>query len=174
MVKNKVKAVVDSSFWININKVNLARYLLDYFELYSTEKVREELLDHPKKELYTPKDAELFKSLIDAGLINIVVPVLIPKDIKQLLSIDSGEVYVLSLAKERNMSVLLDDNGPLQYCEKHKIKLFTSVHFIYLLYRDNIISKQDAIDRIVLLKKSINERFILWGLKIIEDGNNYE
>ena len=174
MSNTKVKAVIDSSFWININKVNLARYLLDYFALYSTKKVREELLDHPKKDLNIPKDAELFKSLIDAGLISIAVPILIPKDIRQLLSEDSGEVYVLSLAKERNMSVLLDDNGPLQYCEKNKIRLFTSIHFIYLLYRDNIISKQDAIDKIMQLKKSINERFALWGLKLIEDGNNYE
>jgi len=161
MNKQKIKAVIDSSFWTNINKVNLARYLLDYFELYSTEKVREELLDHPKKELYTPKDADLFKTYIDAGLITLINPLEIPKDIMHQVSVDSGEMYVLTIAKERNMGVLLDDNGPLQYCEKNKIILFTSIHFIYILYKENIISKQDALDKIIQLKKSINSRFAL-------------
>ncbi len=174
MSNTKVKAVIDSSFWININKIDLAKYLLDYFELYSTEKVREELLDHPKRELYTPKDADLFKSFIDAGLITLINPLEIPKDIKQQLSEDSGEIYILTIAKERNMGVLLDDNGPLQYCEKNKIRLFTSIHFVYILYRKNIISKQDARDKIIQLKKSINSRFTLWGLKVIEGENNYE
>ena len=168
MVKEKVKAVIDSSFWININKVNLARYLLDYFSLYSTDKVREELLDHKKKELYTSKDAELFQSLMDAELIISKNPQEISLKFKQNLSNDSGEIYTIALAKEISAVVLADDKSAINFCRNQKILVITSPYFLVWLCESGKISPEICYLKIIQLKEKVNKTHINSALADLE------
>jgi|GEM_PF-1261563 len=164
MVQPKIKAVVDASFWININKVNLVKYLLDYFELYFVSKVEDELESHKMKDFYNPKDLDVFRSLRELNLIKIKDPKVIDSKAKKELSKDSGELYTVSLAKEINAVVLIDDYGPYIFCDKNKISPLSTINFIVYLCELKIINLSNAEQLLFNLKGCIKYSFIEYAL----------
>lgn len=165
MLNNKVNAVIDSSFWINLSKVNLTKFLLDYFTLYSTTRVKEEIFDFYKKKGYFSKDSYLFKLYLEADFIILKDPKEITLKIKQELSKDSGELYSVALLKEIGGVFLTDDKGPFNFCKNNNLFAITSVYFIVRLYKDNIISKEKATSLIMQLKGKISNTHIQSALK---------
>ncbi len=168
----KIKAVVDSSFWININKTGLVKYLFDYFELYFTEKVEDELSDYKDTRNYVPKDLDTFIQLKKLDFIQIQNPKFISKQLQNTVSNYSGELYTIALAEELKAIVLVDDFGPTIYCENNKIGHMTSVTFIAMLFRNNKIIKEEAKEKINLLKRNINKELIIFSLKKLNGEKN--
>ena len=161
----KLKAVVDSSFWINLNKTDLVKYLFDYFELYFTEKVEDELSDYKDTRSYIPKDLDAFLQLKKLDFIQIRNPKAIKKKLQDCLSNYSGEIYTIALAEELNATVLVDDYGPVIFCKNNNIPSITTVSFIYRLYFLGIITKEDAKQKINLIKRGINKELMDGVLK---------
>jgi len=159
MVKHK--AVVDSSFWININKTGLVKYLFEYFELYFTEKVEDELSDYKDTRASVPKDLDVFIQLKKLDFIQIRNPKVINKKLECCLSKNSGELYTIALAEEINAIVLVDDYGPVIFCKNNGISSITTIAFIYRLYSLKIITKGEAKQKINLIKKSIKKELII-------------
>jgi predicted nucleic acid-binding protein len=160
----KLKAVVDSSFWINLNKADLVKYLFDYFDLYFTEKVEDELSDYKDTRASVPKDLDSFIQLKKLDFVQVKNPKTVSKKLSETLSNYSGEIYTIALAEELNAIVLVDDYGPTIYCENNKIGHLTSVTFIAMLFRKNKITKEEAKQKINLLKRSINKEMIIFSL----------
>lgn len=166
-MKDRFNCILDSSFWINICKIGLSEYLFKYFNLFSSKKVFDELSIHSKSYIYLPQDYLLFQKYVKEDLI-IIKKNYILKDVNLSLSKDSGEVYTISLAKKNKYIVLMDDNGPLKYCIKNKIEFLTSIHFLIFLYKKNELSKTEVLDKILKLKNSINENYIIVALKYLD------
>jgi predicted nucleic acid-binding protein len=160
MLKHKVNAVIDSSFWINLSKVDLNKFLLDYFNLYSTIKVREELFDFYEKNNYFSKDSYLFKLYLEADLITLKEPKEISLSISKELSKNSGELFSTALLKEINGVILVDDKGALNFCKKNNLFAITSVYFIVRLYKDKYITREKAEFSINQLKGKIQKSHI--------------
>lgn len=169
---NKLKAVVDSSFWINLNKTGLVKYLFDYFDLYFTEKVEDELSDYKDTRAFVPKDLDAFIQLKKLDFIKIKNPKTINKRLSDSLSNYSGELYTIALAEELKATVLVDDFGPTIFCENNNIEHMTSVTFIALLFRKNKITKAEAKQNINLLKRSINNKMIIFALNKLNGERN--
>ncbi len=165
MLNNKVNAVIDSSFWINLSRVDLTKFLLDYFAIYSTIKVKEELFDFYERKGYFSKDSYLFKLYLEADFIILKDPKEITLKIKQELSKDSGELYCAALLKEIGGVFLTDDKGALNFCKNNNLFAITSVYFIVRLYKDNLISKEKAKFSIMQLKGKISNIHIQSALK---------
>lgn len=156
----KLKAVVDSSFWINLNKTDLVKYLFDYFELYFTEKVEDELSDYKDTRNCVPKDLDSFIQLKKLDFIQIKNPKFISKKLQDTLSNYSGELYTIALAEELKATVLVDDYGPVIFCKNNGVSSITTIAFIYRLYSLKIITKEEAKQKINLIKKSIKKELI--------------
>ena len=139
----KLKAVVDSSFWININKTGLVKYLFEYFELYFTEKVEDELSDYKDTRGSVPKDLDVFLQLKNLDFVSLKNPRVITKRQEECLSKNSGEIQTIALAEEINAIVLVDDYGPVIFCDQNNITHLTSVTFIAMLYKKNKISRSE-------------------------------
>jgi predicted nucleic acid-binding protein len=171
----KVKAVVDSSFWININRVDLVNILNDYFELIFTKKVEEELLI-TKKMFYIPKDIIKYNELKNKKLITIQNPKQIDRDLWNRLSKDSGEMQCIALAKEINAVVLIDNGAAIEYCKKNKIMLINSINFIIYYYYLDKITFDQAIQKINVLSPFIKKKYVekeiilLNKIKGVKDG----
>lgn len=161
----KLKAVVDSSFWININKTGLVKYLFDYFELYFTEKVEDELSDYKDTRNYVPKDLDTFIQLENLNFIQIKNPKTIKKRLQDCLSNYSGELYTIALAEELDAIILTDDSGPLKYCNRYSLLSATTPTFILKLFRSRKITKEEAKQKINLIKRSIRKEIIEETLK---------
>lgn len=157
----KLKAVVDSSFWININKTNLVKYLFEFFELYFTEKVEDELSDYRDTRNKIPKDLDAFVQLKKLDFIKLKNPKFISKKLQGALSNYSGELHTIALAEEINATVLVDDYGPVIFCKNNGISSITTIAFIYRLYSLKIITKEEAKQKINLIKKSIKKELII-------------
>ena len=165
-VSRKV-AVIDSSFWININRVGLIDYLLERFELVFTSKVEEELLINSKL-FYTPRDIIIYNKLKELGFIKVIDPKVIPKDLWNKLSKDSGEIYTIALAIELNAAVLVDNSAAIEYCIQKNILITNSVTFILYDTLQRKLTYTQALDKINLLKPYIRERYILIGLNTLD------
>lgn len=156
----KQKAIVDSSFWININKTGLVKYLFNYFDLYFTEKVEDELSDYKDTRGFVPTDLDAFIQLKKLNFLKVQNPKFTSKKLQNSLSNYSGELYTIALAEELKAIVLIDDSGPLKYCNRCNLISITTPGFIYKLYKLNIITKKDAKQKINLIKKSIKKEII--------------
>src|SRR5574343_998374 len=98
--KAKPKAIIDTSFWIHLVKLNLVEQFIQLWNIVVTRKVEEELQDFVRIKLYTPLDLEIYNDLKSKGTIQIKDPKSIPKDIDNQITSNSGELYSIALAKE--------------------------------------------------------------------------
>jgi predicted HTH domain antitoxin len=103
IVKAKLKAVVDASFWIHLVKLNLVEEFIKLWAVVVTKKVELELFTFARIKLYTPLDLDIYNDLKSKEIIKIKDPKSIPKDINSQITNHSGELYSIALAKEENL-----------------------------------------------------------------------
>ncbi len=166
MVK-EVKAIVDSSFWININRVDLVKELLDKFKLIFTFKVEKELLINNNL-FYVPKDIIVYNNLKKINLISVRNPLKIPLNLQKELSRNSEEVNTIALALELNAVILIDNSAAVEYCIKNKMYVVNTINFIIYCYSTDVITYNQALEKINLLKPYIKQKYILDNLKLLE------
>lgn len=157
----KSKVVVDASFWINVVFLELDGFLLDYFDLIFVSKVKSEICEFKKYDyFYLSKDIKIFEQLLSDDIIKIQNPKSIPKKYISELEKDSGELYTLSLAKEKKYGVLIDDGNPYDFCKNENIIRMNTIDFIIFLYIKNELTRNKAIDYIRKLNYKIKDRYI--------------
>lgn len=159
IIKSKRKAVVDSSSWINLNRIGLIEILLADFDLIFTSKVETELLVNNKL-FYTPKDLLVYKSLKKKGLIKLNDPKKVSKELWNSLSKSSGEMQSIALALEIGSFVIVDNSAAVDYCLKNKIKIINSINLIIYYFYTDKISYSQAIEKINILKPYIKNKYI--------------
>lgn len=166
-LNSKKKAIIDSSFWININRVNLVKELLERFDLYFTLKVEKELLIN-KNLFYIPKDITVYKNLKEINLINVKDAFKIPINLQKTLSKNSGEVCTIALAIELNAAILVDNGSAVDYCIKNKMFVVNTINFILYCYFIDELTYRQVIEKINQLKPYIKEKYILQNLNLLE------
>ena len=165
LVKEKPKAVVDTSFWIHLVKLNLVEEFIELWNIVVTRKVEEELQAFARIKLYTPLDLEIYTNLKSKEIIKIKDPKSIPKDIDSQITCDSGELYSIALAKEEKIIVFIDNGIPYDFCKRNNIKVMNTIDLCFLLLKLNKFSKEDLFQKINQLDKlkSIKSKYIEIG-----------
>ncbi len=88
------KIIINTSSWINIYNIGLIDYLLSNFQVFVTPKVCEEILSGKN----FAEDAIVFEKAVNEGLVKVITPKEILKEIKHEISISSGEMEIIACA----------------------------------------------------------------------------
>ena len=171
---NKKSAIVDSSFWININRVGLVDSLLERFELIFTSKVEDELLVNSKL-FYTPRDIIVYNKLTEMDLIKIRNPKNVSDNLYNSLCKTSGEVQTIALAIELNGAVLVDNSAAIEYCIKNKIQVINTINFILYSYYQDKLTYEQSLEKMNILKLFIRDKYINQNLDLLAQikGDKY-
>ncbi|MDD3244550.1 MAG: hypothetical protein PHU47_00165 [Candidatus ainarchaeum sp.] len=165
LAKAKPKAVIDTSFWIHLVKLNLVEEFIELWNIVITRKVEEELQAFVRIKLYTPLDLEIYTDLKSKEIIKIKDPKAIPKEINSQITSDSGELYSIALAKEEKIIVFIDNGIPYDFCKINNILVANNIDFSLKLVEDNKLTKEEVLNKLNILEKSKSMK-----LKYIEIG----
>jgi len=159
--------VVDASFWINCVYLNLESYLFNYFILRFTTKVKAEIIFLKHHDFFKKsRDIFLFEEYVSLNKDSIKDPSKLYYI--NLLSKDSGELYSISLAKEENGGILIDDGPPYNVCDQKNIPRMNSIDFIIFLYIKKEFDINRAINLINSLKFRFKEKYIFNAIEYIK------
>jgi len=157
----KKPVVIDASFWINIVYLELYSYVSIYFELIFVSKVKSEICVPRKHDyFYLSEDIKIFNDLLANGNSKIENPKKILKKYYSELEKDSGELYTIALAKEKNYGVLIDDGNPYDFCKMQQISRMNTIDFIIFLYIKRNLTKTQSIEYIQKLNLKVKEKYI--------------
>lgn len=167
--KAKPKAVIDTSFWIHLVKLNLVEQFIQLWDILVTKKVEEELQAFVNIKLYIPLDLEIYNDLKSKGIIQIKNPKNIPKNIDNQITKNSGELFSIALAKENKIIVFIDNGIPYDFCKKNKILVANNVDFCLKLLLDNKLTREEALSKLEILEnlKSMKLKYIEIGRKAL-------
>jgi len=166
MIKKSV-AIVDSSFYIHLVKINLIDTFLDLYDLVVCTKVKDEITYFEYKSLYTPFDIEVFNKLLNEKKIIIKDPKNITKQLESEVSSNSGELYSIALAQELNYIVFIDNGRPFEYCKNQNIMCANIIEFLLYLYSVKLLPKKEIIKKLKIISKSIPKKYLLECLNIL-------
>jgi len=147
--------ICDSSSLILIAKIETLDLLIDLFEeILIPKAVFFETVTKGKE--YQKMDAFLIEKRIEEGKIK-VVDVENRGEMQKLMknfNIHKGEAEAILIYLERRAELLgTDDNKTIKVCKILKIKYFTTLSFVYLLYSQNRLSKEKSLFKFNALKK---------------------
>lgn len=167
--KLKPKAIIDTSFWIHLVKLNLVEQFIQLWNIVVTRKVEEELQDFVRIKLYTPLDLEIYNDLKSKGTIQIKDPKSIPKDIDNQITSNSGELFSIALAKEDKIIVFIDNGITYDFCKRNNIFAANNIDFCLKLVEDNKLTKEEALNKLNILEKlkSMKIKYIEIGRKAL-------
>lgn len=144
--------ISDSSSLILLSKINLIETLLDYFEIIIPSIVYQEILKGKQK---NHLDAFEIEQLVKNKKIKINNPN--QKTINLLknnYNLDVGELHAISLAKEKNTSIFIDDKKGIFVCKLLNIETYTVINILKILYITKIINKLKLKTSIEILKEN--------------------
>jgi hypothetical protein len=158
----KAKAIVDTSFWIHLVKINLEDKFLELYDIIVPTKVEEEILfcNTFKFMIYKPKDIKVYEKLKSLNKIENINPCVIPKELSSQISKNSGELYAISLSKEKDVIVFIDNGRPYDFCIKNKIKTGTIIDFLVYLKEENQLNLSEIKEKIKILENSISKKLL--------------
>jgi predicted nucleic acid-binding protein len=165
--------ISDASTLILLTKSELILPLLSKFKIIIPNEVYLEILKGKEK---GKQDAYQINYLVEQNKIQIKQP----KEetvslINNLCVLDIGELYAIALAKDLNLSILIDDKKCINTCNLFNIYFLTALQILKLLYKHKFVSKAKALNSLYSLKK--NGRYKENEVKIIYDflkGGYYE
>ena len=143
------KFVFDSSTAILLAKINLMELTATKYHVILPKKVKEEITK--KMESF---DAKLILKLIGDNKASIVKAN--NKKVKKLVNdfnIDEGEAEALQIAHEKNYILATDDGPSIKTSKLLNIKFTTAIHFLVYFYKQTMIDKISALEKLKLLEK---------------------
>ena len=167
-------AIIDSSFFIHLIKIDLLNYFFNYYDkIIVPLKVEKEItfIDNLSSNIYTPKDILEFKRLKKENKIIIKNPKQINKKLKSQVSNDSGELYSIALSYETKNIVFIDNGRPYKFCKENNILVANIIEFILYLYLENKLTKKECYFKINLIKNSIPLNYLKDIDKYLESDN---
>lgn len=147
--------ICDSSSLILIAKIESLDMFIDIFEeILIPEAVFFEVVTKGKE--YKKLDAFLVEKRIEEGKIKVVKIDNLSEKAKIMnnFNIHEGEAEALIIYLEKKADLLsTDDNKTIRVCKILKIRYFTTLSFIFLLYNKKRISKEKSLLKINTLEK---------------------
>ncbi len=162
MARAKPKAIIDTSFWIHLVKLNLVDSFIQLWDIVVTRKVEEELLAFTRIKLYTPLDLEIYNELKSKGTIQVKNPKSIPKDIDTQITNNSGELFSIALAREDQIIVFIDNGIPYEFCKRNNILAANIVDYLMRQYEQKKFTKEQILGKLDILEslKSMKLKYI--------------
>lgn len=160
--KYKPKAVVDTSFWIHLVKLDLVESFIQLWDIVITRKVEEELQAFTRIKLYTPLDLEIYNELKLKGTIQVKNPKNVPENINNQITTNSGELFSIELAKEGKIIVFIDNGIPYEFCKKNQILAANIVDYLMRQYEQKKFTKKQTLEKLMILEslKSMKLKYI--------------
>jgi hypothetical protein len=158
--RQKVKAVLDTSFWIHSFRSGLFAYLFDYLDVYVPEAVaREAMPTIPSLPTVVLPNVQLFRLLVRVNLIHVKKLVDVPP-----LAFHVGETEAIALAQQREYVLLIDDYEPFMYATQHGIQTLCLADFVVQLNHDKVITLQMARKHLEALKNELRDSLVTRSL----------
>ncbi|MEI8364384.1 MAG: hypothetical protein WCF78_02920 [archaeon] len=133
--------VGDASSLILLAKANILDDLLELTDIIVPTIVYDEIMKGKEK---NKQDAYYIEQLINLNKIKIEDPQDINvSQIKFLYSLDAGELYAITLAKEKSIDLLIDDRDGIIVCHKLNVRIHTAL----MILEELIIGKFISIDK---------------------------
>jgi len=158
----KAKAILDTSFWIHLVKINLENRFLELYDIIVPTKVEEEILfcNTFKFMIYKPQDVRVYERLKQENKITIINPKDISKQLTNQISKNSGELFAIALATERNWIVFIDNGRPQKYCVENNILTSTICDLLIYLKEEKILTIKEIEQKIELIKDSLSDKYL--------------
>ncbi len=133
--------VGDASSLILLAKANILDDLLELTDIIVPTIVYDEIMKGKEK---NKQDAYYIEQLINLNKIKIEDPQDINvSQIKFLYRLDAGELYAITLAKEKSIDLLIDDRDGIIVCHKLNVRIHTAL----MILEELIIGKFISIDK---------------------------
>lgn len=161
---HKLKVLMNTSSWINLFEIGLHEYLVINFKVYTTSKVKEEILEGKG----FADDALVFENLLKYNTIKIISNLEIPNELKHEISISSGEIELAACALgNTKFIILIDDSKVYRVLERFGIIFISSANIVVDAYINQNIDKEKAITYLEKLRRSLRNEVIDNALRII-------
>ena len=130
--------VGDSSSLILLAKAGILNELLQFTDIIIPTVVYNEIMKGKEK---NKQDAFYIEQYININKIKIIDPA--PKNIlkiSQLCNLDTGELHAITLAKEANLNILIDDRKGIIVCNRLAIRMHTALLILNELAIEKLIN----------------------------------
>lgn len=172
----KQPAVIDTSFWVLGHRTDVLAYTLRFFTLFIPDAVRQEILEsdprYPKR-VYGYQ--ELFSVFETQGLLTAYNP-------SHVLShFHAGEAAAIALSEEKSWWLLINEQRPLTYARRQRLKAVTLPEFIVYLYEYQLLSYRSASDKLDILASNTGRQVMTMAEQALQilasdrrEGDTYE
>jgi len=143
----KQTVVLETSFWTVGYYAQVNQYLFDYFNIYITNDVKQEILQ-PGSEF--PSVIYPYAKLFQLLLKNNQFTIKTPKG--KIKVFGKGDSASISLAWEQKLGLLINDNRPYQYAKNLGIPVVSVPGFTLFLYQNKIITKKAFFKKLEIIK----------------------
>jgi len=158
--------VGDASSLILLAKANILGDLLELTDIIIPTIVHQEIMKGKEK---NKQDAYIIEKYLNQNKIKIEEPSeMNVSKIKFIYRLDAGELYAITLAKEKSIDLLIDDRDGIIVCHKLNIKIHTAL----MILEELIIGKFISIDKakFALTLLMANGRYRSDDIKNINEG----
>lgn len=169
----KPKALLDTSFWINIYQMGLTDKLSDLFDLiYITPRIYDEI---EVGKAYNSGDVSLFEDMLGCGRIELTrVDEESVIGMKNYVNSSSGEAELLSaLVREPTLVLLIDNSDVFWFMEQKDLTYLTTANIVITLFATGHLAYSESRARLHdlygVLKKGVVDRAIQTLDHILEE-----
>ena len=162
-MKDASIAIVDTSFWIHLVKVDLLEIFLEYYsKIIFPSKVEAELtfFESFKYKVFIPLDVREYRRHKKKEIIIIKDPLKVSKELESQVSKNSGEIFCIALSLEKGYISFIDNGRPYDFCKKNNILVSNIIEFMLFLYFEKKISKKDFLLKIKLIERLISKEYL--------------
>jgi predicted nucleic acid-binding protein len=146
-----MSVAIDTSSIILLAKTDLLTKICSIIKLETTMEVKEEVMRGLKK---GKKGALYLRKLIKERKVKVMkANGRMCKRFMKDFNLGLGEASVLALAMRNNLPVITDDNKARKVGKVLNLKVFSSLNFPIILYRNKIIDYEGALLALQVLKK---------------------
>ena len=130
-----LNASLDTSFWTYVSQVGVAPYLFNFFRVHYCQAVKNEIVTtDPSTTTLVYPQAMLFMVFEEDGRLYQHEPQ------SSLPIFGIGEAHAITLAKEQEWVLLINDSRPLLYARSLGIRTVSVPSFCVLLYSKGLIT----------------------------------
>ena len=169
----KPKALLDTSFWINIYHLGLTDKLSDLFDvIYITPRIYDEI---EVGKAYNSGDVSLFEDMLECGKIKLIgVDEEGVVGMRNYVNSSSGEAELLSaLIREPTLVLLIDNSDVFWFMEQKDLTYLTTANIVITLFATGHLAYPESRARLHdlygVLKRGVVDSAIQTLEKILEE-----
>ncbi|MEA1906556.1 MAG: hypothetical protein U9N12_06350 [Euryarchaeota archaeon] len=140
----KPKALLDTSFWINIYHLELTNKLSDLFDvIYITPRIYDEIV---VGKAHNSSDVSLFEDMLECGKIKLIgVDEESVIKMRNYVNSSSGEAELLgALSREPTLVLLIDNSDVFWFMEQKDLTYLTTANIVITLFATGHLTHSES------------------------------